>query len=191
MKNYYEKRIDEKGREYIAIEIKSPKHGDRWAYIDVEDFDRVNEYAGTWALAPRTHRVDSRMRFYVSANVKKEDCSPSNVLLHRWILQPKKGMVVDHVDGNPLNNRRENLRVVPQRKNLQNQFGATAQSKTGCLGVFQSPSGKFYSQIRVDGQTFHLGTFETLNEASEAYWNAKMKLHDYFAEIVKQEQERK
>ena len=88
--------------------------------------------------------------------------------------------VIDHVDGNKLNNRIENLRDVDQSVNMQNQRKVQVSNKTSChLGVsFYEARGKFIAQIQLGGKQKHLGYFLTQEEASAAYLAAKRELHE-------------
>jgi hypothetical protein len=78
--------------------------------------------------------------------------------LSRFIMNPPKGMVVDHINGDRLDNRRENLRIVTYR---QNSLNRKARNNTGLAGVSVSTDkrdkkyccGKFYDR---DGKTFRL-----------------------------------
>lgn len=83
---------------------------------------------------------------------------------------------VDHIDGNPSNNRLANLRDVSPRVNQQNRRRAEVVSTTGFLGVFPSRD-KFVSRIRIEGVPTNLGTFNTPEEAHGAYLVAKREFH--------------
>lgn len=86
---------------------------------------------------------------------------------------------IDHIDGNPLNNRIDNLRDVSNKVNGQNKRRARSDSRVGILGV--SPygdTGKFVSKIKVDEQQVHLGIFSTAQEAHAAYLEAKREFHE-------------
>ncbi len=90
--------------------------------------------------------------------------------------------VIDHRDGNPLNNRLSNLRDVPQCGNAQNLRHPNKNNKSGFLGV--SPvgkAGKFAAQIKPSGSRTPktLGIFDTPEAASDAYLVAKKLLHPY------------
>lgn len=77
------------------------------------------------------------------------------VYLHRVIMDPEPGMVVDHINRNKLDNRRENLRVVTHQENLQNQ-----RSQVGKTSEYRGVSwirGAWVAQCRVNGETHYLG----------------------------------
>ena len=102
------------------------------------------------------------------------------VLAHRaaWALTqgewPKTD--IDHINGDPADNRIENLRMVSRGHNLQNQRKAHRDSKSGRLGVKQVGK-KWYAKIMADGVLHRLGIFLTPEEASAAYLEAKRRLH--------------
>ena len=84
---------------------------------------------------------------------------------------------VDHIDGDRTNNRIKNLRDVKKSVNLQNQRHASANNKSGFLGVCKR--GNYWrAEICVNGKTRFLGSFATPEEAHQAYVNAKRGLHD-------------
>lgn len=86
--------------------------------------------------------------------------------------------VVDHINGNPDDNRIENLRCVTQRVNSENIKGPKKSNKsTGVLGVYAHGS-RFTSKIMVDRKSIHLGVFDSIEEAQEAYLNAKREMHE-------------
>lgn len=85
---------------------------------------------------------------------------------------------IDHIDGDPLNNRISNLRDVSHAVNQQNQRRAHHQNKLGMLGVVEDKrSGKFLARIFVNGKTKFLGSYRDPAEAQQAYIEAKRALH--------------
>ena len=84
--------------------------------------------------------------------------------------------LVDHKNGNGLDNRLNNLRVVSQSGNLQNLRAAYKQNTTGVLGVSKD-YGKYRASITVNGEKHNLGTFLTAEEAGLAYVEAKRLMH--------------
>ena len=84
---------------------------------------------------------------------------------------------IDHINGNPLDNRIENLRDVSPVVNQQNMKSAKSNSTTGLIGV--KPRGdKYIARIRIGNTRKHLGTFETSQEAHKAYVFAKRQYHE-------------
>lgn len=113
----------------------------------------------------------------------------SPVLLHRVILERMlgrslvKGEQVDHIDLNPLNNRRSNLRLATGR---QNQFNRRKYSNntSGYKGVsFFKNLNKWVAKINDNGRLRHLGYFDTPEGAYEAYCKAAKELHGEFVRL--------
>jgi hypothetical protein len=87
--------------------------------------------------------------------------------------------VIDHINGDALDNRITNLRDVSQRANVQNQRAASRHTKSGLLGVHWDKGRRLWlANIRVDGRTRFLGRYGTPEEAHAAYLAAKRKLHE-------------
>lgn len=86
---------------------------------------------------------------------------------------------IDHINGDPSDNRFCNLRDVPGAINRQNQHRPRTGTASGYLGVKRGgwKNKKWSASIRIDGRNRHLGTFETKEDAYEAYVTAKRKLH--------------
>lgn len=89
------------------------------------------------------------------------------IYLHRHILGAKKGQQVDHINGDKLDNRKENLRIVSSSQNLQNKkYGGSSKFK----GVHYRKDVKSWRvTIQVDGKTKHIGYFKDELEAAKAY----------------------
>jgi HNH endonuclease len=87
---------------------------------------------------------------------------------------PKK--YIDHINGDPGDNRIENLRDVSQRENIQNLYRAKSNNKLGLIGVVRDKKN-FAAKIVVNGSRIHLGNFSCPNAAHAAYLSAKKKYH--------------
>ncbi len=87
---------------------------------------------------------------------------------------------IDHKNGNPLDNRIENLRIASARMNAQNQRRAQPYNSTGVLGVgVDKARGCFKSEIRLpSGKRKFLGRFPSVELAHQAYIAAKRIYHE-------------
>ena len=92
-----------------------------------------------------------------------------------------EGMFVDHIDGNPLNNRRGNLRLVTKQQNAANARSRGGKSKY--RGVHQQKSGRWAAQISKAKYRLCLGTYDTEEEAAAAYDEAAKSIHGEFARL--------
>lgn len=103
------------------------------------------------------------------------------LIMHRMIVSAPDGMQVDHIDGDGLNNRRSNLRIVTAAQNAQNgKF--RRNNKSGIKGVYWHKSkGKWDASITVNRKLIHLGQFAKIEDAASAYAEASARLHGKFA----------
>jgi len=141
----------------------------KFAIVDAADYD--------WLMRYQWHAFEgNRGKFYARG------CKGKPVFMHRMIMNPPKGMVVDHIDGNGLNNRRSNLRICTRRENGYNR-GPRRHGTSGFKGVGRVPndSSKCYAKITHNGETFKLGTFDTDIEAARAYDGKARELFGEFA----------
>jgi hypothetical protein len=89
--------------------------------------------------------------------------------LHRLIMDARKGQEVDHIDGNGLNNTRDNLRIVTHKQNLANQK-LSAANTSGFKGVsWNKARGAWEAHIKYDQRKRFLGNFADKADAARAY----------------------
>lgn len=135
------------------------------AIIDSDDAERVNQYS--WSLV-------SKGRPRARVNGKK-------TYLHRLILNAPEGAWVDHVNGDPLDNRRINLRFCNANTNAKNR-GRNKKSKAGFKGVrWHAATQKWGVSIRSDNKEYWLGVFVDRVAAAITYDRAALRLHGEFA----------
>jgi hypothetical protein len=98
--------------------IESKKWGTFHVKLDDEDYEWAKEHK--WHVQKdHTYKKD---KFYVRRARKKSDGpGPTKIHLHQQIAKTPEGMVTDHINGDPLDNRRENLRVLTNSENMQNR----------------------------------------------------------------------
>lgn len=120
-----------------------------------------------WCLMPPNGRNPNG---YVRRKVR-QDGKRVNVYLHRAVLglSPGDGMDGDHINGDRLDNRRENLRATTRRQNGQNVPSQAGTSRH--RGVSLRPNGTWKAQVMVDGRTRHVGIYATEDEAASAAAN--------------------
>lgn len=105
-------------------------------------------------------------------------------LVHRLVWMHAHGEwpnVIDHLNGQPKDNRLANLRNVSQKTNVQNTHGPYRHNASGLPGAhWIEKRGKWSSLLYYDGKQHRLGYFETAIEASAAYIQAKRLRHPGF-----------
>ncbi len=125
---------------------------DKFTLIDNKDFKELNRFK--WNLNNNGYIVRS------NGNYK--------IFLHREILKIEKGLLGDHINGNKLDNRRENLRICTNAQNTRNQrkFWGKSQFK----GVsWNKPLNKWTGQITFNYKKIHIGCFQNERHAAMAY----------------------
>ena len=111
-----------------------------------------------------------------------------NYKLHRlcWLLHYKEdpgGMCVDHIDGNKINNKINNLRLATYQQNRINS-GTRSDNKTGATGVSWSKRSNCYiAKVTIDNKAVYSGHFHCLEEAIQARNNAANRIFKEFARI--------
>jgi hypothetical protein len=144
------------------------------ALVDDEDFERV--MAGAKWFAKR-HRNTDYARRNVWIDGKRTTAS-----MHRFITGAPASLVVDHIDGNGLNNQKSNLRLLTD---AQNQINKTNKRK-GCSSRFKGVSfftsrGLWRATIQLNRKWTCLGCFPTEEQARDAYAAAAVRVHGEFA----------
>jgi hypothetical protein len=108
----------------------------------------------------------------------------NSVMLHRLVFLYHHGYtpeIVDHIDGDKLNNRIENLRPATRAQNNQNAR-TRKDNKSGQKGVrWREDQQKWSATITVDKKKRHLGYYTAFEEAQNAYLIAAQHLHGKFA----------
>ncbi len=91
------------------------------------------------------------------------------------------GMEIDHIDGNGLNNRIENLRLATHTQNARNRR-SSGNNTSGFKGVsWQKSDRKWVAKIGFEGRRLYLGCFDTPQEAHAAYMAASLQYHAEFS----------
>jgi len=147
---------------------KTKNYRKYFALVDDEDFELVSQYK--WSISS-----------YGYAECR--DSEHKILGMHRLIIPTKSGMKIDHINMNPLDNRRENLRICTHRQNLWNRIKPT-NNTSGFKGVsWEKRRNKWRASICKNYKQFSLGEFFTKNEAALAYNRKARELFGNFARL--------
>lgn len=135
------------------------------AIIDAADLPLVRPFV--W-MALRHHTG----RFYVRAE-------GGSLKLHRLLMDARPGQLVDHVNRNPLDNRRCNLRIC---NSLESSWNATRPGRTGYLGVIYRRN-RWVARITINGRRREIGRFRSAEEAARAYDREALATRGSFAAL--------
>jgi hypothetical protein len=147
------------------------------AIVDDADFEFLNQF--------KWHALKLAGKFYVGRKLTVSKCKQNQILMHRFIMKPDKGMVIDHLDGNPLNNQKNNLRICTHSENMRN-CKISINNTSGFKGVsFVKKNNTYKSAIKLNKKTIYLGYYIDPIDAARAYNDAALKYHGEFANLNK------
>jgi len=141
------------------------------AKISDEDFDLISKYKWSAYRIAGTSANGNQHLYGFKAGFKKSiDGKVKKFWMHNIIMNPPSGYEVDHIDGDPLNNTRENLRVCTHAENCRNRGKPSTGKTSKYTGVRKRfDRNKFEASIRVNGKSIHIGYFESEEDAAKAY----------------------
>lgn len=121
-------------------------------FFDIEDVEKVKQYK--WHL----HLRKSDMRYDACTNRFGKHIKGRYMLMSRYLMNYSGNLTIDHINRNPLDNRKSNLRIVTQFENNQN----LGNNKSGCVGVcWDKNRNKWHVMIK----NKNLGRFDNFKEA--------------------------
>lgn len=139
--------------------VKIPLTQNKFTLIDDEDFERVNQF--------KWHFVNGKYGGYARRTLNPKPSigryKHKDIYLHAFLLKPSKNMMVDHINHDTLDNRKDNLRIVTASENAMNRKKRN-DNTTGYIGI-NIEKGKYRVSIRKDGKTFHFGGYTNIQHA--------------------------
>lgn len=159
------------------INISTKNKPGVYAIVDDEDYERINE--NKWFTAP------SGDKLYAIRHVRRSGGLIS-VNMAKLVMRYVGDKVVDHINGDSLDNRKCNLRLCTQLQNMKN-LSLYKRNTTGHKGVsYRKESGRYRARITNDNKTYTIGHYKTAKEAAIAYNEVAKVMHGEYANLNKE-----
>lgn len=149
-----------------------------FAVIDDEDYEELSKCK--WSVTANGYALRGVAKRPVEYN-KNGRMKTKIILMHRHILgleNPK--IFADHINGNKLDNRRSNLRIVTPAQNACNRK-IQSNNRLGFKGVTLTPEGRFSAHYGLNRRSYYIGNFRTPEEAHAAYLEKTKEVFGEFA----------
>jgi hypothetical protein len=137
-----------------------------YAYVDAQDYEWLNQWH--W----RAHSPGYAVRW------EKRKL----IFMHREIMKPPKGKVVDHINGNGFDNTRANMRNTTTRRNAHNRGRRTGSASIYKGVSYDKKHHRWYARIYLGKRRVRLGGFDSEVEAARAY---DRKAVEWFGEFAR------
>lgn len=144
------------------IDVSTPKHPALFAIVDDEDYDRIAKYKWT---------ADQRKNVTYAVRVIRANGKQRHVRLHQFVMETESGQQVDHIDGNGLNNQKENLRLCNHSQNAANVKHSRAPNKTSRYKgvVWNGDNGCWCVYVKCGAKSKNGGSFDSEIAAAARY----------------------
>lgn len=153
--------------------------GGQIALVDDQDAAWVQEHK--WCL------TGGKKGRYAGRGVANGKRRRTTVYLHRLILPVPRGIEIDHINGNTLDNRRCNLRQVTHAQNAQNRWCVNSRSTTGLRGVTfdaRRASRPYKACVWINGQVKYGGRYASPGDAALAAAGLRAQYHTHASECL-------
>lgn len=164
---YNKQRISETHKKYNKYDLVSAEYGIGWTsntneefYFDKEDYDLIKDYC--WRESSTKH-------------ILTDSTKGKYLFIHRLITDCASDLCVDHINHNPLDNRKSNLRIVSKQQNNMNHL-IRQDNTSGCTGVFwDKRRAKWCANITYNHKQIFLGYFDDIDKAIDIRKKAEIK----------------
>ncbi len=149
---------------------------DEWTILDQQDYCRLKHFK--WVIN------GNGTKFYAARFIKIGPGKAKIMRLHREIMNPPEDLLVDHRNGDSLDNRRANLRLATHSQNTCNSRKPSSETSSRFRGVtFKKHIRKWGARIKYLRKEIYLGVFDSEIDAARAYDKAALEYHKEFARL--------
>jgi phage pi2 protein 07 len=149
------------------IALRGKRGKGKYTLVDDSDYKQLINY--NWYMTSHG---------YVATDIKTKRTYRQK-RLHRILLQPSKGKVIDHINGNPLDNQRSNLRICTTSQNIMNQR-ISRNNTSGFKGVSKTKH-RWIAEIYKNNKRHRIASFQDKHIAALAYDLWAIDLHGEYA----------
>lgn len=158
--------------DYYELHIKGSVHGNKIIKIDLDSLEQIKQIH--WIIV-KSCRCNKTYYYAMTSD---------GLLMQRFLMNVKvkdRNIVVDHINGDTLDDRKDNLKVCSQKENVR-KAELSMNNKSGHVGVcWDKRVGKWIAYIMVNRKYKHLGYYEDINEAIKVREEAEPT---YFGEFT-------
>ena len=163
-------------KDYFLVNCCSSRKPDARCKVSPEDAEKVLLHKWSFTNGPDG-------RDYVRS-IDRSTRPPRQIKLHRYLLDAPEGMQVDHINGDPLDNRRENLRLATASQNQANRRKREAATSIYKGVSWHKKAGKWRATIGIgNGKQEHLGFYDDPKIAATAYDVRALQLWGAYASL--------
>lgn len=157
------------------IDVSTKKYPNTYTLVDDDDYEYLNQW--------KWHTIKTSNSQYVNRTVFINKKKTYNSMA-RKIMKAPKGMVVDHINGNTLDNRKQNLRICTIQQNSWNKKKQNSLYKYKGVQL-RKDRGNWRACITYNNKFISLGSFKTELEAAKAYNTKALELYGEYAKLNK------